>query len=131
MLESVENAREGFEEATDHLQRSTRYSDLVLGPVREVSPSRLEPGQIAWERTLSSRAGSAGALSGKVELRLGGPLARSSSTARDDGASVLVERLPVDPAVELRASFEPAAHRVRWKGLLRALRAELESDESA
>jgi hypothetical protein len=134
VLESVENARDGFEEASDHLGRTPRYSGLVLGPVREVAAVRLSPGQLAWERAVSSKGRGAPRspepLSGTLELRVGGRLTRSASAARDGGAGTLLERLPGEPAVELRASFEPPSHRLRWKSLLRALRAEIESDES-
>lgn len=130
-LATVENARDGFEEASDHLTRQSEFSGLTLGPVREIPSTRLSAGQLGWERWArwsDGRSSPETGAPGTLELRLGGALSRGGTSAGDPTGSV-VERLRGPPAMELRATAADARQLPRWREVLRAVRAELESDE--
>lgn len=126
----MENARDGFEEASDHLTRRSQFTGLALGPVREIPSDRLRAGQLGWERWArwgDGESSTSGPAPGTLELRVGGALSRGSSSAAVPTGS-LVERLRGTPPIELRAVVAGARELPRWRAVLRAVRAEFESD---
>jgi hypothetical protein len=50
--ELLESASDWFEEATDLASQLTDYRGLILGPVIPVPPSHIDPGALAWTRSV-------------------------------------------------------------------------------